>query len=83
MVVASGLLRGLEPSLNSRRCRCCAHKGVLRKPAVLLELYTALRHGVSIVPLCLKGGGYDFAEATRCPAVLSNYHPHTNRPTIG
>ena len=48
------------------------YKGALRKPEVLLELYTAWRHGVSIVPLCLKNGGYDFADMATYLSNLEN-----------
>ena len=38
-------------------------KNLLHEPAVLLEIYEAVRQGKTMVPICLVGRGYDYKEA--------------------
>ena len=38
-------------------------KNVLTRPWCLLELYTAVRNNVPVLPLVVEGGGYDFHQA--------------------
>lgn len=37
--------------------------GVLTRPWCLLEVYTALRNNVPVLPLVIEGSGYDFGQA--------------------
>ena len=38
-------------------------KNLLHEPAVLLEIYEAVRQGKTTVPICLVGRGYDYKDA--------------------
>ena len=45
---------------------------VLTRPWPLLELFTAVRHGVQIVPVLIEGKGYSFENARETLSDLPN-----------
>mmetsp|Transcript_21131 Transcript_21131/g.45962 ORF Transcript_21131/g.45962 Transcript_21131/m.45962 type:complete len:749 (+) Transcript_21131:79-2325(+) len=55
--------------------------GVLHRPWCLLEVYTAIRNRVPVLPLLIEGGGYNFDEARAHLADLGASLDRTNAGT--
>ena len=54
----------LDAVMNSEAVLLVQTQEVLLRPYCLAELYTAITHSIPVVCVCVRGGGYNNADAT-------------------